>query len=242
MKNGFDIAFKITWSIVGLCLIAFAIMLYQYLFVENVTADWDYLVFAVPLFIFCIVFIAILYSTRKTYETGQKEIQQGNYLTHWTYEEEEWSLFNKKEWKRSRNRAIYIPFGCWAFFMFLSLGDDEFRQDVLPIAGPWITCFFVLLSILLLFYTRFLYKRTLTCPREVKIGLHGISYGGYYTMWSGTGTKLGNIKIIQGDPSLIDFEVKNWGRYGYNSRHMKIMIPRGREKEAEEVITKLTPI
>jgi hypothetical protein len=187
-----------------------------------------------------VIFLAILYNLRSTYKQGQDEIKHGPHLVHWTYEEDEWSDFNKLEWIRTRKRAILIPLGCIGFFLFIGILDTEFRQEALPIAAPWIVGFFVLLSILLLFYGHFLYKRTLNCPHEVYIGSHGISYGGFYTTWSGVGTKLGRVKLIPGDILILEFEIKTWGRYGYNSRLLRLLVPKGHEKEAEEVITKLS--
>ena len=239
MKDGFDIAIKVTWALIGLCLVAFIIMFNKFLINNEWIDDW-FLVFSIPLFIFCVIFIAILYNLRSVYKQEQDEIKHGIHLMHWIYEENEWSRFNKSEWIRTRKRAIFIPLGCIGVFLFIGVLDTEFRQEVLPIAAPWIVGFFISLSLLLLFYTHSLYKRTLNCPREVYIGLHGISYGGFYTTWSGVGTKLGKVKLIPGDTSVLEFEIKVWGRYGYNSRPLRILVPKELEKEAEEVITKLS--
>ena len=181
----------------------------------------------------------MVYSIRRAYDKGKSEIGRGEYFVHWTYVEDEWNYVNKLEWERTRKRAILIPLGCAGFFFFIGLVDEEFRDEVLPLAGPWIFGFFITLSVLLLFYGYSLYKRTFNCPREVYIDPNGISYGGYYTTWNCVGTKLGNVKIIPGDVSVIEFSIMVWGRYGYNTRPMRLVIPRGHENEAVEVISKL---
>jgi hypothetical protein len=215
-------------------------MFYQFL-INNNSDDWMFLIFSFPLIIFCVIFLAMLYSLRRAYDKGKSEIDKGDYFMHWTYGEEEWNYVNKMEWDRTWKRAIFIPLGCIGFFFFIGMLDTEFGEEVLPLAAPWIVGFFASLSILLLFYGYSLYRRTFACPREVYISPNGISYGGFYTTWNCVGTKLGKVKIIPGDVSVLEFEIMVWGKYGYNMRPMRIAIPRVHENEAEEVITKLTP-
>jgi hypothetical protein len=79
MKNGFTIALKITRALIGLCCTAFTVMRYQHPFVKHSSKDWNYLIISVPMIIFYIFFLVILYSVRKNFSAGWKEILQGDY-------------------------------------------------------------------------------------------------------------------------------------------------------------------
>ena len=46
-------------------------------------------------------------------------------------------------------------------------------------------------------------------------------------------------ELIPGAIPILEFDMRGWGRYGSSSRPLRVPVPKDRENEAEEVITKL---
>jgi len=55
------------------------------------------------------------------------------------------------------------------------------------------------------------------------------------------GTKLGGVKIIQGNNTAIEFDIQVRGKYGYTSNPLRVPVPAGHQFEAEKVILELSP-
>jgi len=82
--------------------------------------------------------------------------------------------------------------------------------------------FIISISVVVLFCSYMLYGRTKVCPHEVLIGPDGFLYGGYYNSWKMFGTKLGGIKLIQGNNTAIEFDIQVRGKYGYASHPLRV--------------------
>jgi len=150
--------------------------------------------------------------------------------------------FNLAEWKRSRKLTIILPLGVILVLFLIAEMDSEFSAENITLVAPFIVGFFGALGAILFFYTYAMYRRSKICSREVIIGPHGLLYGGFYNTWEAIGTRLGGVKLISGDVPMLEFDIQVWGRYGSNSRPLRIPVPQGREQEAEEIIAKLAKI
>jgi hypothetical protein len=241
-KNSFKFIIQITWIIIILCLIAIIKMIKVYLIDNRFDHEWDFLIYSIPIFISAVIFIMFLYNLKRAYTIGQKELNQDGCIVYWKYMEEEWERFNISEWKKSRNKSLLYPFIFLLVFFIIGFIDTEFSSGELSIAAPFILYFLISISAILLFYNYFLFKRTKTCPREVLIGFNGFLYGGYYNTWNAIGTKLGGVKIIQGEFPLLEFDVQVRGKYGYSSSPLRVPIPIGKEYEANIVVQNLNPV
>jgi hypothetical protein len=56
------------------------------------------------------------------------------------------------------------------------------------------------------------------------------------------GAKLGKMKIIMVNPSLLDFEVMRWERCGNTSRHLRIVISKDHEMDTDEVTARRSSV
>lgn len=177
---------------------------------------------------------------RSKYEAALSRFRQGEHLAHWLYEKDEWVRFNSQEWQRSRKKAVIIPAGLLAAFYVIGfLAGGLSKEDAEAIAA-WAIFFAAAISLAMLAYVYLLYQRSVTCPREVVIGIDGVSFGGYYATWKIAGSRLGKVQFIAGDPSLLEFEILAWGRYGSRPAPVRVPVPRGHEAEAEDIVKKLS--
>jgi hypothetical protein len=238
VKDGFHNAIVITWVLTGLCLLIFGILYLLSLAGIDWSDKYFFLVFSFPLFLFCIFLLPLLYSMRNKYKTDLGSFRDGKFLVHWLYEPDEWGRFNWGEWRKARKRSIIIPIGFILAFFVLGIVSGRLSEDEMRIVAPWIIAFGLGISVLMLVYTYVLYRRSTTCPQETYIGFDGVSFGGYYTSWKVVGSRLGRVRVVSGDPSVLEFEIMVWGRYGSTPRPLRIPVPRGHEREGEELVKK----
>jgi hypothetical protein len=215
-------------------------MIIVYLIDNRFDHEWDFLVYSIPVFISSLVFVILLYNLRRAYIKGSTDLNDENCIVHWKYSEEEWGEFNRIEWRKIRLKLILIPLACILLFVIIGWFDDRLSFEGFSISLPYVSTFFVSVGMVILYYNYMLFRRTKICPREVLVGPDGFLYGGYFNGWKMFGTRLGGVKLIQGNITAIEFDIQVRGKYGYTSNPLRVPVPAGHQFEAEKVILELT--
>ncbi len=84
------------------------------------------------------------------------------------------------------------------------------------------------------------HQRRLKGPGEVYIGPRGVYQDASYTSWGGGfRMELSGVKLEEGDPAVLRFDVK--GHRG-SAGEVRVAVPRGLEKEAAELVQRFTSL
>lgn len=75
---------------------------------------------------------------------------------------------------------------------------------------------------------------------EVFIGDRAVQFNGNYCTWDYFGAKLGKVELLTADPPILQFEIRQIGRYGSKSTEVRVPVPRKHEKEAAELVLKFS--
>jgi uncharacterized membrane protein YhdT len=238
-QHQFDTAIRVAWLVITACCVSILWLINVYLLENSPGSEWFFLAYSIPLLVTSTVFIMLLYNLRRAFAEGKAEIAEGEVLVRWSYSEPEWSSFNEAEWKKSRDRSVGIPLAFFVIFLIIGWLDQEFSEGAVVVALPHVAVFFLSISAGLLYYTRAMYRRTMSCPRNVIIGYHGLLYGGNYMTWDAFGTWLAGVRCIPGKNPVLEFDVKVIGMYGSNSQPWRIPVPSGCVGESDRIIAAL---
>jgi hypothetical protein len=240
VEKSFRIWLRVVWILTILSVLA----ILWVVVVAYAGHEWrDYvalLLFSVPMLFFSAFILPMLYYYRKKYTKGADELMGGKYLAHWTYEADEWNKFVEGEWKRTKKQAIWTPFGIIAVvivlgYLFKGWGVDDFK-----IILPWILGLSIIVAIFMYYVGRRTYRKGIEKVGEVFIGDHAVQFNGNYCTWDYFGAKLGKVELLKADPPILQFEIRQIGRYGSKSTEVRVPVPRKHEKEAAELVLKFS--
>jgi len=237
MKSALNPVIRSGWIVLILCLCAF-ITIY---FLEKYSGDhwlerfW-WFILSVPIFIFDAVFLMTMYSSRDTYEKGKANLQAGNYLIKWTYQQPEWEHFLNIDWKRTKKRFVIVSLVIIILFMIIAFATEAIQINQFWHALFGATGFVGIIMYFFMYYSYISYRRNFLGPREVIIGKTGISLGGVYTAWDTVGAELSDVRIIGGECLILQFLIGTRGKVGSQPIQINVPIPAGKEHEAEEIL------
>ena len=240
VERSFRIWLQVAWTVAILSLLS--ILGVMIVAIEGL--DWRaYLLFVlIPgmLLILSIIVIPMLYYYRKKYAKGIKELTEGKHLAHWKYNPEEWNRFVEGEWARTKKKALWMPFGIVAGvvvlgYLFKGWGIDDFKVIL-----PWIFGLAVFAAMLVYLVGRRTYQKGLEKVGEVYIGERAVQFNETYSTWDFLGGKLGKVEFLQGDPSILQFEILQISRYGNKSSEVRVPVPHNHEEEAKQLAAKLS--
>ena len=240
MERSFRIWLQVGWTVAVLSVLSILGVVLMAL--EGL--DWRaYLLFAlIPILVLfiCIIAIPMLYHYRNKYAKGSKELTEGKSLAHWHYDPVEWNLFAEGEWSRTKKKALWMPFGIIAGvvvlgYLFKGWGIEDFKLLL-----PWILGLAVGAALLLYVYGLRVYKKRLESVGEVFIGDRAVLFNGTYYTWDFLGGSLGTVELLEGDPPILQFEIRQIGRYGNRSSEVRVPVPRKHEEEAKKLVAKFS--
>ena len=235
MEKSFRIWLRVVWILTTLSVLA----ILWVVIVAYSGHEWrDYLallLFSVPMLFFSAIILPMLYYYRKKYTKAADELMGGKYLAHWTYEPDEWNRFVEGEWSRTKKKALWTPFGIVAVvivlgYLFKGWGVDDFK-----IILPWIFGLSIIVAILMYYFGQRTYNKRMEKVGEVFIGDRAVQFNGNYCSWDYFGAKLGKVELLKTDPPVLQFEIRQIGRYGTRSSEVRVPVPRKHENEAENL-------
>ncbi len=240
MEKSFRIWLQVVWVLTILSVLAIlwvVILAYE-------GFDWRsyfaLLLFSVPMLFFSAILLPTLYYYRKKYTKGVDELMSGKYLAHWTYEPDEWNRFAEGEWNRTREKALWTPFGIAGGVIFLGYLFKGWGIDDFKIVLPWILGLSILIAIFMYYFGLRTYNKGKENVGEVFIGDRAVQFNGNYCSWDYFGAKLGKVELIKADPPVLQFEIRQIGRYGTRSSEVRVPVPRKHAKEAENIVLKFS--
>jgi hypothetical protein len=238
--NLFSKWIRVTWGIIAICLLAFLAMF----ILPRMGIDWRvdhfYLFFSIPVSAFCGFLLLLLYYYQHTYAKGAQELLAGKYLVHWKYDKEEWTRFIANEWKRNKRRAIWVPLSSVAGVVVLGsilygLTEYEFKQFM-----PWILGLAAFSVALIYGVGLNNYNKSRKKIGELYVGETSLYFNEMYFMWDTFSTSLGGVRVLAGNPKILEFEILQISKTGYRSFEIRVPIPHAHEKDAVDLIKKLT--
>ena len=194
------------------------------------------------LFIFFGVIIMITARvTRRRMARERQALLDGESLAHWHYTRDEWIRFTESEWQRERRVkwadffAQVLVLGVVVYFFVpdgLSRGSF-FRGASISVGfGTFAsTC----TAIAAYVHARLLHRARLRGATDAIIGRRGV-YCGKYIPWTGFGISLGTVKLDEGHPSVLEFELK---LPKSNTQYVRVPVPHGHEHQAREILKTL---
>ncbi|MDD4189623.1 MAG: hypothetical protein PHX37_06005 [Eubacteriales bacterium] len=167
-------------------------------------------------------------------------------LAHWIFESAEQVKKAEAEYKERKSLHKYLLIVVTFFFvviggLFLLFMFDDY-DEAWVFAG-------IMLSILALIYIvalatpRIAYNRMKKSPAEVYVGFHGAWVMGAYTQWNAPMSKMTRVGLIRSEGSVfitVYFTIIQ--RFGPQMQVCRIPVPEGKEKEGEEIASRLASI
>jgi hypothetical protein len=197
--------------------------------------DGGFAISAVCVFVSLTAFVtAIMYWVMAR---GEKRIQTGDALVHWTYTDEEWSKFvaaEKLADASSKTTILKIIIGfCVLFGIILYIADPE--------SGKFVAMMMAGLAILMTFVAYLSIRSTkkfLKTKAETYISRDGILFGDKFCTWTMAGTKLEKITLHETtDPAIVDFEYSIFmPRQGRQHHNIRVPVPTSERKAVRSML------
>jgi hypothetical protein len=181
------------------------------------------------------------------------EFRAGEFFAHWTYAPGEWADFFRAESHRTSQLAFMtvIGFGIVGVLnaLFLALSEELTLTEI--VGAGVITLLFGIVSALGLRLTlQRRFSRAFHTPDETYLGLTGLYFNGEYSNWSDVGGPL-DVQIAQIDLHSQTTEAAQgeadlstilllFLEDSERSSTLRILVPAGREEEAESYVNHLT--
>lgn len=240
MEKTFRTAIRVTWALVGICIVAFLTMFMLPKFGIDWREQFFWLFFSIPLFLFCLILQPLLYYYRKKYLRGARELLDGKFLVHWHYQQNEWNRFAESEWRRTKKKAMWMPLGITFGLIVLGYLLKGWTIDDFKVILPWIIALAVLGALLTYFYGLSNYKKSLKKVGEVYIGKTSVYFIDTFYTWDVFGARLGKVELLAEDPAILQFEILYAGRYGSRPVDVRVPVPRAHAKEAADIAAKFS--
>ncbi|HEY6951165.1 MAG TPA: hypothetical protein VI758_02090 [Bacteroidota bacterium] len=240
MEKTYRVWIQATWTVVVASLIGSISMMVMRMQGIPWQEHWFFLFFSIPLLLFGLILLPLLYHFRKKFMKGVQELVNGKHLAHWHYDPEEWNHFVEEEWSRTKTKAVWMPFSIVAGvivlgYLFKGWGVEEFKVML-----PWIFGLATIVALLMYSFGLRTHRKGLGKVGEVFIGEKAVQFNGTYYSWDAFGMKLGKVELLNGQPAVLQFEIQSLGRYGTNTSDVRVPVPRHHEKEAEAIVAKLS--
>ncbi len=164
-----------------------------------------------------------------------------NQLAHWTCDEEEWSRFWQEETQRRlrENRVLTVAVGGMAILaVFIALVAGV--EVLIPFAV--IIAVVVFLGFIALALPHVQGRRARRSPREVWIGRESVFLNRQFHTWRSSTARLESVTITDGWPAFITIVYSLPSRNGRTSYNVRIPIPAGKRRSAEEIVSQLPAI
>lgn len=161
-------------------------------------------------------------------------------IVNWRYNTQEWKRFaqDEYEYRRGSNWGLFIM----VVVISLIVGGIFWLAD--PKTGPIIMTVMVgliiLIGIVAWLATKSYSSWADAADVEARIGFHGLLLNKQLHVWVGWGARLEEAKIDHGKLNLIIITYSTPNRYSRQFFTIRVPIPDGQEKQAEDVINKLS--
>ena len=187
----------------------------------------------------------IVITARVTGRRMQRERQallDGDCLANWNYSREEWQRFTESEWRRDRRvkwgdaLATVLVLGVIVWFFVpdrLSNGSSLTRAEYSFGFGLFAAVFTAIVAQV---RARLDHRSRLRGAANTIIGYRGV-FCGKYIPWTGFGISLGTVKLDEGTPSVLEFELK---LPKSNTQYVRVPVPHGHEHQAREIVKTLS--
>ncbi|MDD5311483.1 MAG: hypothetical protein PHO26_00410 [Dehalococcoidia bacterium] len=200
---------------------------------------WGYALMFFSLILFIVgVIVAIMYGSRAGKLT--KLISPGGHLVHWIYAPEEWKEYAEEEFitQKAYNKILFIIIAVIALVCGIVVLIATRNE-----AGMWVMLSMLALIAVIGFVAWFTswynYRLNMSSPGEAYLGSEGIYLGRQLHLWNMHGAFLKSADYIEGNVRLLEFKYLAPARYGLQEYSVRVPVPRGKEKQAAELVTKL---
>lgn len=167
---------------------------------------------------------------------------QGEHLAHWVYDQSAWLAHSARQGavERADKWALWrvVAAFCLAIGgLFLTADPAESG----PAVAAVLLLTLVLVAAVIHFSTAAQERRNQTGVPETYIGTDGIWYHGALHVWRGWGSRLDAVSYPDADGNLrLTYSAP--ARYGRQYHTLRVMVPAGKESEAEAVSARLSSI
>lgn len=165
--------------------------------------------------------------------------RRGEHLAHWTFLPEEWSPFSAAERERVRKRALWAPVwgagicGIVGLALVAELGISGAAAGLLlGGAAGWGV------GRLMVSQAEKAHGEEAARP-EVYVGPEAALVNGKYFAWTGLGMRLVGLQVVEGTPTVLEFEVRVDAGESATYQTHRVPVPAGREEEAARVVAEL---
>jgi len=162
-----------------------------------------------------------------------------NLLAHWTYDPEEWKKYTETEYKTERREKwhlFYLVAGIALIIgiIFLIVDNEAGLIVFLVMLG-----LIALIAFVAWFTSWSNYRRNKKKPGEIYISGDAIYLNGQYHTWKGMGSKLRSVLLSEKDgQQQLAFTYSFPARTGIEEYTVRLPVPAGQEKTAEEIAVK----
>jgi hypothetical protein len=185
------------------------------------------------------VIVAVIYMKRAS--VLDKIFKGENVLAHWTYAQEEWTEYAKKEYAREKagkNTLFLIVAG---ISLLVGLG---FLLVTRNSAGFWV--FLSMLALIAIigftawFTSWYNFRQNMKYLGETYITPHAVYLNRQLHTWNSLGAWLDSVSIKGDDDPYIEFKYMAPTRTGVQEYNVNVPIPKNKELEARGILDKFT--
>ena len=204
------------------------------------TSDWMFALMMFSLVLFITSIIVIVMYAKRARAVGNM-LQGKNLLAHWTYTEEEWNRYSKKENKEftQHNKSLFFLVAVIAVIVGIIL--------IIFNPGDWAIFAVIILGIIAIAGISALLAVTLSKRQNQKfhgeayITADGVFLNRVLHLWKGFGAALEGVGYEDKDREIpvitINYSIP--GRYSRQPWTVRVPVPHGHEAEAEIVTQQL---
>jgi hypothetical protein len=167
-------------------------------------------------------------------------LKNDNLLAHWTYSQEEWDQYAETEY-RTVNKENRVPYytlsACALLFGILFF---VFNRSSLRWLFAIIFSLIALAAFVWWFYCWYNYRQNRKYLGEAYITPDAVYLNRRLETWRGLGRRLESVFVAEKESQqLLAFTCSDLNRYGRQEYTIRVPVPRGQEKAAEEIAKKL---